>query len=344
MASVDSYNVYALNVSSTHNHSIYSTDGSAALSNHTSIGNLNNSTGSSTQILGDTPYDSFSVIGYTSGDTQGGNSDVLTDAGGTVALVYRGYVTATIGGVTYHAAIGEDLDSENYFLFASTGSPIGSGTQPLTFTAVVVGTTSTEWVIKTETPYCFVSGTMLSTPSGEQAIETLHAGDVVITASGVAKPIRWIGQTVVATKFADKLRMMPVRIKAGALADLVPSRDLLVSPGHAIMVEGLLIHAGALVNGSSIVREERMPMLFTYFHVEVDSHDLLIAENTPAESFLEAVSDMRLDNFPERADLAGKGATTEMDSPRVKSALQLPASIRSVLEARATSSDERLAA
>ena len=87
MASVDSYNVYALNVSSTHNHSIYSTDGSAALSNHTSIRNLNNSTGSSTQILGDTPYDSFSVIGYTSGDTQGGNSDVLTDAGGTVALL-----------------------------------------------------------------------------------------------------------------------------------------------------------------------------------------------------------------------------------------------------------------
>lgn len=344
MASVDSYNVYALNVSGSHGQLTYSTDGSAALSDHTSVKDLNNSTGSSTQILGDTPYDSFSVVGYNSDDTQDGNSDVLTDAGGLADLVYRGYVTATIESVTYHAAVGEDLDTGNYFLFAPTGSPIGSGTQPLTLTAEAVKTPSTQWVIRAETPYCFVSGTMLSTPSGEQAIETLHAGDMVITASGVAKPIRWIGQTVVATKFADKLRMMPVRIKAGALADLVPSRDLLVSAGHAIMVEGLLVHAGALVNGSSIVREERMPMLFTYFHVEVDSHDLLIAENTPAESFLETVSDMRLDNFPERADLAGEGATTEMDSPRVKSARQLPASIRFALEARATSSDERLAA
>ena len=42
--------------------------------------------------------------------------------------------------------------------------------------------------------HCFLRGTMIRTPSGEQEISTLQSGDLVVTHSGQAKPIRWIGR------------------------------------------------------------------------------------------------------------------------------------------------------
>ena len=51
------------------------------------------------------------------------------------------------------------------------------------------------------------------------------------------------------------------------------------------MLGEVLIPASSLVDGTTIVQEhvER----FTYWHVELDSHDILLAENLPAESYLE---------------------------------------------------------
>ena len=344
MAKVDEYTVYKLKSVGTGTNQTFSTNG--LLATNTSIIDDNTSVGSNTNILGDTVYDSFSVVGYDSDDTTGPGGDKLADAGGTNPLIYVGYVTVTTGGATYYGAVGEYVSGgvTSYFLFFKSGDPDSAFTSTTfsaanaTFTPSVTNVPATEWLIKQEEPFCFLSDTMMLTPSGERAVETLRAGDLVLTAAGVAKPIRWIGRTVVASKFADRQRMMPVRISAGALAENVPSRDLLVSPGHAIEVGGLLVHAGALVNGTTIVREPSMPLTFTYHHVETDAHDLLVAENTPAESFLEAVADIRMDNFPERAGLAGQGATVEMDLPRVKSPRQVPMAIRRAIEARVTGS------
>ena len=104
---------------------------------------------------------------------------------------------------------------------------------------------------------CFYGGTMVATPAGEVAVETLKRGDLVLTIDGRALPVTWLGQQTLSRLFTDPLRALPIRIKAGALADSVPTRDLLVSPDHAILVDGALIQAGALVNGTSIVREEQ---------------------------------------------------------------------------------------
>jgi hypothetical protein len=80
----------------------------------------------------------------------------------------------------------------------------------------------------------------------------------------------------------------PVRIRAGALGPDKPARDLRVSPGHALCLDMLgevLVPAIALVNGSTIVQEDVAHV--TYWHVELDGHDILLAEGLPAESYLE---------------------------------------------------------
>jgi hypothetical protein len=163
-------------------------------------------------------------------------------------------------------------------------------------------------------------------------VEALRPGDMVRLADGGAAPVRWMGQRVVARRFADPLRDWPIRVRAGALADGVPRRDLLLSPGHALRVGDVLAHAAALVNGSSIVRERQVPENFVYWHVELDTHALILAEGTPAESFLDACEDVAFDN---RSGRPPAPDATELPYPRCKSPRQLPSDLRAALAARA---------
>jgi hypothetical protein len=193
----------------------------------------------------------------------------------------------------------------------------------------------------TYTAPCFCAGTMILTPAGEVAVETLNAGDLVTTVTGETRAIRWMGRRSVATRFADPMTSMPVRIAAGALADAVPSRDLLVSPCHAMLVDGVLAQAGALVNGASIARELSMPESFTYYHIELADHDLIVANGAPAETFIDNIDRMAFDNWDEYVAIVGEDSTTvEMDFPRAKSARQVPAAVRARLAARAISAQK----
>jgi Hint domain len=180
---------------------------------------------------------------------------------------------------------------------------------------------------------CFTAGTLIRTPDGDRAVEDLRAGDLVLTANGVARPIRWLGRNAVARLFTDDQRL-PVRIRAGALGENLPARDLVVSPGHAMLIADVLVQASALVNGTSIVRARNVPTTFTYYHVELDAHDVLLAEGTPTESFLLGAEDMAFDNWAERP--AGMPAGPELAYPRVRAARQMPASIRRLIAQRAT--------
>lgn len=184
---------------------------------------------------------------------------------------------------------------------------------------------------------CFLAGTMVSTPSGDVAIETLRIGDLVTTADGEAKAVRWLAKQTVVPAFANPLKAMPIHIRASALADNLPLRDLFVSPDHALLIENLLVQAGALVNGSSIVRVAAMPERFTYYHLELDDHSLVLAEGVPAETFVDNISRRTFDNYAEFEALYGAevGFIVEIRLPRVKSARQLPARIRARLEERA---------
>ena len=134
---------------------------------------------------------------------------------------------------------------------------------------------------------CYCTGTRILTDHGEVAVEALAIGDVLVTASGECRPIRWIGTRRYIGRFANtNPAVLPVCVKAGALADSIPSRDLWVSPDHALYLDGVLIPAEHLVNGATIVKADRVDSV-TYWHIELDSHDVLVADGAPAESFVD---------------------------------------------------------
>jgi hypothetical protein len=201
---------------------------------------------------------------------------------------------------------------------------------PNEFQITTTGTTDTITCI------CFMAGTMIAIPDGSVAVEALKRGDLVLTSDGRAVPVSWVGRQTVSTVFADPLRVLPIRIKAGAIGENVPSRDLLLSPDHAILVDHALIQAGALVNGTSVVREEDVPHTFTYYHVEVDDHALILAENAPAETFVDNVERLAFDNWAEHQALYPEGKSiTELPYPRAKAHRQVPTNIRVKLAERA---------
>jgi hypothetical protein len=135
-------------------------------------------------------------------------------------------------------------------------------------------------------PVCFLRGTMIQTPDGEVAVENLKAGDKVIGASGV-REVKWIGyrKVVIHGILADQRgRHLPIRICRNAIDDMVPSKDIVVSPGHHILVDGKLVRAMDIQNGKTIYQETHH-VRFEYFHIELDQFDVISAHGLMSESW-----------------------------------------------------------
>ena len=164
----------------------------------------------------------------------------------------------------------------------TSGSPVT--TVVTSTTPLVVGSTLT---IDVTDVVCFAAGTCIDTPLGMVPVENLSAGDMVLTHGGAARPIRWIGQRFIdLTRHSVPERAQPIRILADAFADGIPRRDLVLSPDHAVLVDGMLVPIRLLANRASIVQEVDCQAV-CYFHIELDSHDVLLAEGLPAESYLD---------------------------------------------------------
>ena len=132
---------------------------------------------------------------------------------------------------------------------------------------------------------------------------TSPSGDCVITLDGTAKPIKWLGRRAFDGRFIEGRRdIQPVCIRAGALGDGLPHRDLFVSPLHAMYLDGLLVPAGSLVNGRTITQENAVPSV-TYIHIELDSHGVIWAEGAASETFVDDDSRAMFHNAAEFAAL-----------------------------------------
>lgn len=135
-------------------------------------------------------------------------------------------------------------------------------------------------------PPCFAEGTRIDTVDGPIAVEQLSVGDLVLTASGISRPITWIGHSLSRpAKSRRPQEFDPIRVRAHAFGDNLPLHDVRLSPGHAVYVDGVLVPVANLVNGATIVQEAADEV--RYFHVELETHDVLLAEGLPCESYLD---------------------------------------------------------
>ncbi len=147
---------------------------------------------------------------------------------------------------------------------------------------------------------CFLPGTKIAVPNGARAIEELQIGDPIVTACGAIHQVRWIGRrSYDQVTAAANPHLHPIRIRSGALGIDRPMRDLMLSPRHAVLVaDGMggtvLVPIGALVNDTSIRRVTLT--LITYLHVELESHELILAEGVPVETFADVDSRDLFDN------------------------------------------------
>lgn len=157
---------------------------------------------------------------------------------------------------------------------------------------------------------CYLTGTLIDTPFGPRPIEHLSPGDLVRVAGGLAAPVQWVARQQIAPLACNAglpEGRLPVCIARDALAPGVPSRDLYVSADHGMAVDGFLINAAAMVNGHSIrfVPPSEMNRGFTYWHIELEGHEVIFANGAQSESFVDYADRAAFDNYDDYLRLCG---------------------------------------
>ena len=243
--------------------------------------------------------------------------------------------------VNFRNSLGDIVQSESkYFVLSNVSEPPidaaslvdGAYVPGSDYNAFDLSTAST--VQGTYYYSCFEKNTSIATPSGDVLVSELKIGDKVLTQDGRAVDVKWIGYQAINSFFAKKHDSMPVRIVAGALGDDLPKNALYVSPDHAFLMDGLLVNASALVNGSSITQMQTWVGNVEYYHIETEDHEIILAEGVPAETLLDNSGREKFANYKEFQELYPQGKLTkELDFPRVKFPRQLPEQIKKRLAA-----------
>jgi Hint domain len=136
---------------------------------------------------------------------------------------------------------------------------------------------------------CFLKATKIRTAEGERKIEDLAVGDLLPTMFGGLRPVQWIGRYRYKKSDPSKPWVkdaLPVRIARSALAPNVPNADLYVTPLHSVFIDGVLVPAELLINGATITPYEPQGDEIEFFHIKLESHDVVYAEGVPAETLL----------------------------------------------------------
>ena len=116
---------------------------------------------------------------------------------------YQG--TIDIAGTTYPIFQADGFCFDRYLVF-------GQNDNEIPVAAINPGDINPDCVFT----YCFAAGTLIATPDGECAVETLQIGGLVTTADGRTVPVKWLGRQTVHKLFTPAERFVPVRVRAGA--------------------------------------------------------------------------------------------------------------------------------
>ncbi|WP_233587190.1 Hint domain-containing protein [Pseudorhodobacter sp. E13] len=210
----------------------------------------------------------------------------ISQNGATLVITHINDVPVTAGStVTLPSGQQITLNANGTFTLVGDGQ-----IETKTFTYTIqdgLGNTDVGFVTINSIP-CFVAGTAILTPDGEVPVESLQAGDLVITHDDGPQPLRWIGQRRVAAEGS----FAPIHIRANTFGS---HRDLLVSPLHRILIrdslaELLFGEAEVLVAAKDLVNDRSVLSVpggeVDYVHLLFDRHQVVFSEGLATESFL----------------------------------------------------------
>jgi len=314
-------------------------------------------TGSGETLAGGVGQDSISSVGDNNlitgaqglGNDQGSEADIIRfngsnntifGANGADTIYYDGGSGNSIAGGNQSDAL---LVGKGFTLTSSSGS----GGNAYSIIATPDGSSTISGF--ESVTVCFAEGSDILTAHGEVSVERLQAGDLVATVSGQGapmKPVLWVGRRKVKLAGNPAAELLtPIRIKAGALGDCTPHRDLLVSPDHCMYLDGALVPARLLVNGTTITVESGLAEV-TYYHIELENHDVLLAQGAAAESWIDANNRDWFENAPVARmqvtgslDLYGEADATRLCAPIVQGGEKLGA-IRDAIAVRSATAPQ----
>ncbi len=227
---------------------------------------------------GDTDFTNLEAI---TGDLNFGSGDFLGHhfVPDSYPVVWVSFLGADPGG------------SDNFAAYSSSPLFVPDG-----FGAAGGGTSLSSIISGTYTT-CFGEGTLIATPEGERKVGSLQIRDLVTTAEGCSGPVKWVGRQTVLKLFSGD-RACPMRVAAGALEAGMPHSDLVLTADHALILDGLAINAGALFNGTTITRDplDSLPDRVTYYHVETENHELILANGVAAETYVDYIQRQVFEN------------------------------------------------
>ena len=162
---------------------------------------------------------------------------------------------------------------------------------------------------------CFLKGTAIRTADGgDRKVEDLTIGDLLPTMFGGTRAIQWLGRYPIWKSDRAKPWVkdaLPVWIARSAIAPGVPHAAFCVTATHALFIDGVLVPAGLLINGSTIKRYEAGEYdELEFFNVKLESHDVIYAEGAPVETLLNV--DESAVNFAEYFRMYGAPKTEEI--------------------------------
>ena len=142
---------------------------------------------------------------------------------------------------------------------------------------------------------CFTPGTLIATPRGEVPVESLRAGDKIVTRDNGIQDIAWTGSKTL--KWADlnaNPHLQPVLVRQGSLGNGLPERDMMVSPNHRLLVANdrtalyfdeheVLVAAKHLVGSKGVHTLDSMGT--TYIHFMFAQHEVVLSNGAWTESF-----------------------------------------------------------
>lgn len=161
---------------------------------------------------------------------------------------------------------------------------------------------------------CFTPGTLIATPHGQQPVEFLQAGDLVITADNGVQPIRWVGSSKVSgARLYAKPHLRPIKISKGALGNDLPEQDMWVSPQHRMHLTSrhtslllgepeVLVPAKSLINDQTILVDHSVKSV-DYIHILFDQHELVFANSALSESFFPGINALKTIDGPAQCEV-----------------------------------------